>query len=63
MKKRTSFVKLVESQSSLDRLIIENNCVTIRPGTDAEFFVALLQLLKLHRAGFEFDEVAIRKAR
>ena len=45
MKKRTSFVKLVESQSSLDRLIIENNCVTIRPGTDAEFFVALLQLL------------------
>jgi hypothetical protein len=60
MKKRISIVKLIESQSSLDRLIIENNCVKIRPGNEAEFTTGLLQLLKLHHAGFEFDAVYIR---
>ena len=47
----------MKKQFSIDRLIIENNCVKIRSRDDADFTVAVLQLVKLVRAGCRFDEV------
>ena len=42
---------------SIDRLIIENNCVKIRSRDDADLLVGALQLVRLVRAGCRFDEV------
>jgi hypothetical protein len=53
----------MKKQFSIDRLIIENGCVKIRSGDDAEFLVAALQLLNLVRAGCTFnDDVIIMRS-
>ena len=50
----------MKKQFSIDRLIIENNCVKIRSSNDADLVVGALQLARLVRAGCRFDEVVLR---
>jgi hypothetical protein len=52
----------MKKQFSIDRLIIENGCVKMRSGDDADFLVAALQLVNLVKAGCRFNEVVILRS-
>jgi hypothetical protein len=52
----------MKRQFSLDRLIIENGCVTIRSGDDDDFHIASVQLVNLVKAGYRFSEVVILRS-
>jgi len=50
----------MKKQFSIDRLIIENNHVTIRIREDADVVAGVRQVDKLIRAGCKFDGVVVR---